>query len=220
MKLAILVLLGVTLRKVVDASPTGAAGCAIGEPAVGGAHLSYPTTTGSLADGGITAQVVESETDSSSPAMLMVGEAYFVMVTREDGFKGVLINTDAPSTTLMEGVNTQEASVCTSAQGVTHMNADLKTEAGGVIQADAPGTVNIGVTVVINNNAADGSEYYYSSFPVEFVAPDTTETPAPTPASAPASTPASAGPAVATTMTIIIAVMVSGVVTLFMGAAE
>jgi hypothetical protein len=70
-----------------------------------------------------------------------------------------LLDTDEP---LLRDANDQ----CTSpVSGITHNSAEEKTEV--TVSMITPVSVYFDITVVINNNAIDGSEFYYSRFTYE-----------------------------------------------------
>jgi hypothetical protein len=153
----------------IDAFSAGAGGCTAGEAAVGATHLSItPTNTGTLGDGGFS--VVVDETTFPSSVSLEVGEEHTIYV-RGSQFRGVLIMSDAsPDDVSLSPFDNllQESTACDGAgyPGITHTNSDLKSEVEGVLFCLTEGTYNIGVTVVVSNNAQEGSTYYYTGFPL------------------------------------------------------
>jgi hypothetical protein len=160
----------------VEASPTGAAGCTSGQAAVVGGHTMANPTTGSLDMGSIQVDIDGVPLSPDVARELVIGEAYALTVSRDAGFKGVLARTEG--ITLIPNVNTQEASVCVSpAVGITHFDNEIKTSASGLIEGEAGDSALLEVTVVISNNADEGNEYYYSAFPVSFVASAGTDAP-------------------------------------------
>jgi hypothetical protein len=48
--------------------------------------------------------------------------------------------------------------------GVTHDNANLKFSMSAILNANTAGRIALDITVVISNNANDGSSYYYSPY--------------------------------------------------------
>jgi hypothetical protein len=153
----------------IDAFSAGAGGCMAGEAAVGGSHLAnFPSLTGSLVDSGFS--VVVDETTFPSSVSLEIGEEHTIYV-RGSQFRGVLIMSDASpddvSLTPFDDL-LQESAACDTLgyPGITHTTPDFKTEVEGVLVCITEGTYNIGVTVVVSNNAQEGSTYYYTGFPL------------------------------------------------------
>jgi hypothetical protein len=203
---------------VVDALPGGAAGCPSGTAAVNGPHLNEATfeiVTGPLAKGGLTLVVQDQDVvPPINTINFMIGTEYTIGVRREGGgsFRGVLLRGEDPSTDPVgrlvlepqEGDTLlHDATACVSeapAVGITHTSRSNKTNVTGIMQyeVDADATavdvrgVTLDVTVVIQL-AGGRSEYYHTSYLMNFLTSFQTDTPA-TPAPVPTKAPSAASP--------------------------
>lgn len=195
----------------VSAFSNGAGGCQNGAAAVGGGHLAGSPTTGSLEDAGFKLGLNGRLIDNTLTTIQLKNNGqYDVAVVAPDGvtFKGLLvraaIDSEMPNISLKptDQLMLKETSICgDDVEAVTHVDSSSKSEAVGRLVLQSEGTLTFDITVVISNNGADGSEYYYSSYTFlskdEFeVVPTVTprfvdDTPAPTSnsTSAPAATP-------------------------------
>jgi hypothetical protein len=156
---------------IVHAFPTAAGSCATGI-AVGGSHLTNPTT-GSLEEGGF--QVVTNQNIKLVPNLnttaISPTQTYLLNIIPLPGsnvtFRGALIRVEGPGMYDIEaGVNAQEATTCVTlgVGGVTHMSNSDKVEFGSSFSTESEGDYKIEVTVVVANSASTGSIYYYDVF--------------------------------------------------------
>jgi hypothetical protein len=156
--------------KTVLAFPNGAGGCESGG-AVGGAHLTNPTT-GSLETGGF--QVVTNQNIKLVPNLEVTAisplQTYLLNVIPNVGstatFKGALIRVNGTGTyAIIPGDNSKEADKCTNlgVGGVTHTDSTAKTFFGSSFSTESLGDYVVEVTVVVQNNSS-GSIYYYDKY--------------------------------------------------------
>jgi hypothetical protein len=151
----------------VASNPNGAGGCKDGAAAVSGPHLSYTVTTGSLEDGGFSVAI-----DGQTPVDNTVTTNnlnFDVVVTADaaDFFKGILFRVGSTtSDQVIPGNDLQVADACGGAVGsATHMNANEKTSGTATIDLDDSATLNLDITVVVQNDDGE-SVYYYMGYKV------------------------------------------------------
>lgn len=178
----VIMLIAVSFWNPALAYRTGAGRCVSEEASVGFPHTVAGSTTGSLEDGGLELVVDDTVVVSTSGSVSMTAGANHTIVVRSSnnsgtssaGFRGALIRVLSPTANgsgsqliLEPGANAQATEECEApAAGVTHTSSDNKTEFGAslTLEADASGSVSMDVTIVVSNNFADGSFYYYSSY--------------------------------------------------------
>lgn len=156
-----------TTPSAVTAFSTGAGGCSAGGPSPGGGHLANPNImTGDLVQGGYSFSIDGEPLPLTAP--LQVGESYDMEVGGPD-FRGVLIMSASPNVDLVPTTATlQPAAACAgTGVGITHVNPEFKQVAEGSFTCTGPGTVELGVNVVVANNFQEGSIYYYTGFTVQ-----------------------------------------------------
>jgi uncharacterized surface protein with fasciclin (FAS1) repeats len=175
------------------ALPTGAAGCLGGAAAVGWSHKTRGpalTKTGSLSDYGL--ELVLNRRVVKSPFSISVSSPHTLTVSGSKDYRGILFRL-APSSgrgadlvgalTVLSETLRDASDVCTlPAVGVTHTNRDYKNNQTVELDLDSVGSFILDITVVVENSAESGSEYYYSQFVLKAV--DETMTGAPTPSTA------------------------------------
>jgi hypothetical protein len=155
----------------VHAFPSAAGSCATGI-AVGGLHLTNPTT-GTLAEGDFQF-VLDQNTiliPNSNVITIAPFQTYSLTVAPVPGstayLRGVLIRVDGPGTYTMDaGVNAQVADTCVAmgVAGVTHTGASKKVELGASFSTESVGAYEMEVSVVVTNSETFGSIYYYDKF--------------------------------------------------------
>jgi hypothetical protein len=151
----------------VAAYPSGSGGCARGRAAPGLPHrLFKDITRGSLSDGGFNVTI-----DGQTPVGNKVTTNnlnFDVVVTADSGFfKGILIrvsNTGSDEVIPADPLTT--ATACGSRVGsATHNSNSEKTSGTATIDLDDSATLNLDITVVVQND--DGkSIYYYMGYKV------------------------------------------------------
>jgi hypothetical protein len=154
---------------------SGAGGCKQGEPSIQGAHLTKGTiTNGTLADGGYEMKVRSNTVQRT--ALVTVGPFQFshpFRVSGDQGFKGILVlftdifDTDA-EIQLTPGDGLKHPPNCPDQMALTHTNATTKSSVDFVMQVDDEIVTDVDVTVV-KENSRGVSEYYYSSFKLQFI---------------------------------------------------
>lgn len=176
----------------VRASPYGASGCDGGKAAVGGAHLTGNAVTGSLAQGGFEL-ILDNKyiLVPNVPMPLIAGQSYSLSIKAEDGsfFRGVLIRmegaagTDEDEILMSPAPGYQGASVCEDigVRGITHTGPEDQTGLTSIVEFSVPSVqeLSVDVTVVVSNNAGEGSEYYYDPFVFDLVTEVTPNVPMP-----------------------------------------
>ena len=156
---------------------SGAGGCTHGEPSVQGAHLTRGTiTNGTLADGGYEMSILSRLTvnDGSIVTLGPVNQfLYDFRVSGNQGFKGILVLfTDIFNTgseiQLLPGDGLKQPPNCPNQMALTHMDAATKSSVEFDMQTDEEIVTDVDVTVV-KQNSGGLSEYYYSSFKLQFI---------------------------------------------------
>jgi hypothetical protein len=195
---------------VVQALPSGAAGCAGGTAAAFGFHQDYgPGSTsgrvgdvGTLAEFNTTFTIEDIPMVTSNITVFRGGrELKWVVVPDPDlPLRGILLRVqplDADTEfTLTGDSNLKEATVCFAengnVEGITHQTRVLKNRAEGTMRFDNNGIVNIDMTIVyLNGRIAPGdlSVYAYTGYIIEI-----RNTPAISPVPAPVAPPPTNSP--------------------------
>jgi hypothetical protein len=173
MKTSFLVLLVLALHfSLLLAFPEMAGGCDRGVPSVGASHVSDLATTGSLKDGNIT--VTLNRIPLVNYSTVSINQNYKLEVRSPNGFRGLLVRvTGEDFTFTSDDENFQDAEACSADSnvprletivGLSHKDNDLKNRASGDIKFILEQDFQVDITVVVSNNANDGSEYYFTSF--------------------------------------------------------
>jgi hypothetical protein len=190
----------------VQGLPSGAGGCAGGQPAVGGTHIISPSS-GSLEDGNITVSIGGNILQTGQTIFMKADGETSTSVSVSGGpagvFKGVLVRFEVSvsgSDDFFEDFSTVDGNIKDAGEtclntftslvfGYTHSNPNDKESVEGtytlLFEDDVTGTLD--VTVVIQNSGGV-SAFYYSGYQIAF----DTSTPSPTvaPSSLSADTPA------------------------------
>jgi hypothetical protein len=164
-----------------QARSNGAGGCAGGQAAVMGNHLSVQPgrtfETGSLADGGVSLLLDGSPLDATAATATDFSAAtvHVLTLVGTSPYRGLLVRLSAPSgvdttTALLEvSDDLQDADVCSApVAGITHTNADLKSMQSMSLSIRTEGEITLDVTVVFANNGTN-SIYYYSGYTLNAV---------------------------------------------------
>ena len=173
---------------VVQALPSGAAGCVCCGAAAFGFHLDYGPTltsgrvgdTGSLAEFNTTLYIDDDIMSPNNITILDGGKQFSWVVTSGPDLpiRGVLMRvqpvSDTAEFTLTGDANLHTATACFSekgnVEGITHRTRVRKQNATGTMRFDNDGLVDIDLTVVyMNGRVAPGdlSLYAYSGFQVQ-----------------------------------------------------
>mmetsp|Transcript_39274 Transcript_39274/g.94951 ORF Transcript_39274/g.94951 Transcript_39274/m.94951 type:complete len:424 (+) Transcript_39274:89-1360(+) len=194
----------------VSAFPSGAGACPRGVPAVMGPHLSQPEIVrGQLSEAGLTLSIGGIVVPPGAVLNFVQGDSYDIGIQLADDadpattiFRGLLMRLEDTSGQGMIDIEptddlTQNANVCDlemmSGQvvGLTHTSNIEKTEAFGNMvytptvagEQDVMGlTLDVTVVVQLRNGV---SEYYYSSYTINFLALIPTPAPSRNPATPP-----------------------------------
>jgi hypothetical protein len=202
----------ITTVPTAQAYSNGAGACMGGMAAVGGFHLDAQNSetgadrtvlSGELSEGMVSVLIdnnANTPLDFTQPYNLNTQTDFTItVVTTSDrgGYKGILLrfsnadNTiDAATQILLEPVDSllQISTVCgtdeTNTVGLTHTDNSEKTSVNAIIRFDAPGTVQLDITIV-GANDDKVSVYGYTGFILEvtgdpYVAPTSTPTLSPT----------------------------------------
>jgi hypothetical protein len=203
---------GACKRSIVEAYSTGAGSCIGGMAAVGGFHLEATNSqtgdkrtvlTGELSEGKVTVLIDDGDAlDFAAPYGLSTQTDYTItVVTAQDpGYKGILLRysnadstIDAATQILLTPADAllQPLELCATdevnAVGLTHTDNSAKLSVGATMRFDAPGTVQLDITIV-GANDDKVSVYGYTGFVLEVTGDPYVATPAPTTA-APVSLP-------------------------------
>jgi hypothetical protein len=186
---------------VVQALPSGAPVCTIGEAAPGNPHTAAERSplTGPLSMAGFIVKIGDETLNTSTPITVQAYEDLRVEITSESGeqpFRGALMIVSKTGGVIEEAFTLNEAdasklqinTLCapSAASGVTHVNNELKTSVGATLRFDENiQEVLLDVNVVVINRIASegGSIYYYSQFKINVIGatPPPTRTPTRTP---------------------------------------
>jgi hypothetical protein len=195
---------------VVDALPTGAAGCTCCAAAALGFHTDYGvgSPSGRRGDFGPLAQfnttlTIHNQTMVPGNVTIFNGgvELNWIVSTGPNlPLRGVLVRVqpkkDTVDFTLTGDANLQSSILCLSepgnVEGITHRSRILKQNASGTMRFDQDGIVSIDLTVVFANGRVtpgDLSLYAYSNFEIDIrnspPVPAAPTTPIPPPTKAP-----------------------------------
>ena len=168
-------------QQIATALPTGAAGCAAGQAAVGGSHLEADDIQqGPLSSRDIKVFINGVELDPNTEFDVPIGVNHVWKVSMppdSEGFRGYLLRLDGGDDELDTtealtnipgmGGTVQVANVCVETEGVggvTHNSRVRKKDVEGRLRLDETGSnLNLDVTVVLNNRNGL-SQFYYSHF--------------------------------------------------------
>lgn len=161
-----------TLISKAAASPSGASACPAGAAAPGGPHLSgMPGLDGDLSEGDYVMTVggveVSDGDEIESPLDFDI-----TVTAAGEGFRGILIRVGGASVDQVTSTDlTAPAGACGDVGSVTHSEPSLKTTGTASVSLDGDALLEVDISVVVDNNAAEGiSTFYYSSFTINAVA--------------------------------------------------
>jgi hypothetical protein len=167
----------------------GSGSCVGGKAAVGGNHLTQPSTQGgTLASIGAKVSIGNIELSTTAATDVPVGSDLTLTVDLTGGaYTGLMVRLQAPAGTsttaaLNAGTNTKLATdVCVApVVGISHTSSSSKSSSSGTVRFDqAVNGVILDVTVVVENNNSK-SRYAYSSYTVNFKTLSSPTIPAPT----------------------------------------
>jgi hypothetical protein len=188
----------------VGAYPNGAGSCVGGMASIGGFHLESTNSqtgdkrtvlTGELSEGKVSVLIDDTDAlDFAAPYGLQTQTDYTITVvtTQDPGYKGILLRfanadnaIDAATQILLEPVDDllQPSEHCSTDEvntvGLTHTDNVVKLSVRATMRFDAPGTVQLGITIV-GANDAEVSVYGYTGFVLEVTGDPYVSTPAPT----------------------------------------
>jgi hypothetical protein len=173
--------------KVVEALPTGAAGCAGGQPAVGGPHMLAPPAFLNIMQAGYTITIDDEPLVPGIIPVVSAGETHTITVEGPTPFRGVLMRGQSFDGSLLEmetsqdGLSAAAACGCDSMTqdcvapvvGITHTSRDDKTVASVTVLSETVGQAGIDITIVQLLNLQDQTSIYmYEGFPIEFIEDD------------------------------------------------
>jgi hypothetical protein len=146
---------------------------------VRGSHLTRPIIeVFNFTEQGLEIAIDGEVIDPENEIELVTGEVYELeVVATQDEFRGCLIRLEAlddqsAAGALTPGANARPAQACIpqgpSVVGVTHFNSDLKTIFSGLLLTEEAGRFDVGITVVVSNNAEE-SVFGYLPLSLSFV---------------------------------------------------
>lgn len=162
----------------VSAFPNGAGGCVGGVAAVGGRHLDTSNNRaiieGELAQGDVSVLIDNTNRLIPLTAYDLETQTDYILTVETDnaaGFRGILLRLEGAGRDLtgailpVDDAILHDATACAAPTvvGVTHLDNEPKATVSAKIRFNAPGTVNLDITIVGANNA-DGSVYGHNGF--------------------------------------------------------
>jgi hypothetical protein len=158
---------------IIQAAPTGACSCDGGKAAVEGSHVLGNVVTGMLIDGGFDLVVNgQYKLDPSILTSVEVGKTLTLSI-KGGPFRGILLRMGAVGLTMIPATNFQLAIACmeSNVAGITHTENAGKSGLTSIGEFRVPTEqeLEVDVTVVVSNNANDGSVYYYNSYQMKAV---------------------------------------------------
>ena len=187
----------------IGALPTGSPVCTVGSAAPQSLHLSRtPRGTGAIASASFQVKIgTMTLVEGSSVNTIAANTNLALEVTSANGtqFRGVLVILNAePNVNLVSNMFISPTSTLLQVQsscsfsnyaGFTHTSNALKSSAQATINLPANQAAFLDVNVVVANNDAQGSFYYYSRYQVSTVVAAPVPAPVAPPRPAPVSAP-------------------------------
>jgi Reeler domain len=171
----------IVINGVVEALPNGSPVCTVGSAPFPptGLHVTRTNVTGGISLGQFQVKIGNTILVANKTNYIASDTNLTVQLASTNGtqFRGVLIILNQPDVDMSSNLfispssttlKVQENCTASNYSGFTHTNNELKSSAEATVNMPREQLAYLDVTVVLYNNAVDGSAYYYTRYDIFF----------------------------------------------------